>query len=70
VSLNQPVSAGGEQTSGRSVMKVPAFHSKLPGTSKHHDESTCTEGDNIESYNRASGTGGLPKCDHCKRISG
>lgn len=52
-------------------MKVPAFHSKLPAHRRvYHDESTCTEGDNIESYNKVPGTDGRPKCDHCSRISG
>jgi hypothetical protein len=50
------------------VAKVPAFHSKVPGTAKHHNNDACTEGDNIESYNRVSGTGGLPLCDHCSRL--
>jgi hypothetical protein len=49
-------------------MKVQPFHSKLPGTSKHHDNNTCTEGNNIESFNRAGGTGGLPRCSHCARL--
>ena len=34
------------------------FHSKLPGTKVHHNNSKCTEGNNIETYNRKSGTGG------------
>lgn len=51
------------------MAKVSPFHSKLPGTSKYHDNSSCTEGNNIEPRNRVSGTGGLPKCDHCKRLS-
>jgi hypothetical protein len=52
-------------------VKVPAFHSKLTAHRVvYHDESACTEGDNIEPYNRVSGTGGRPKCDHCRRISG
>jgi hypothetical protein len=51
-------------------VKVSPFHSRLPGTNRYHDESRCTEGDNIEPYNKAAGTGGHPKCDHCKRISG
>lgn len=51
------------------MSKVPAFHSKLSGTSVHHDNNQCTEGNNIETKNRVSGTGGLPKCDHCKRLS-
>lgn len=51
------------------MSKVLAFHSKLLGTSVHHDNNQCTEGNNIETKNRVSGTGGLPKCDHCKRLS-
>jgi hypothetical protein len=50
------------------MTKVAPFHSKLPGTTKYHDNSSCTEGDNIESYNRVNGTGGLKKCDHCARL--
>lgn len=50
------------------MAKVSPFHSKLPGTKVHHDNSSCTEGNNIEKENRKSGTGGLPKCDHCKRL--
>jgi hypothetical protein len=41
--------------------KVSPFHSKEP-TSVHHNNSVCTEGDNIESYNKVSGTGGKPLC--------
>lgn len=50
------------------MAKCAPFHSKLPGTRVYHDNTSCTEGDNIESYNRVAGTGGLPKCDHCKRL--
>ena len=50
------------------MAKVSAFHSKLPGTTVHHDNNGCTEGNNIESYNRVSGTGGLPQCSHCARL--
>ena len=46
---------------------VAAFHSEK--TAVHHDQSTCTEGNNIEAANKKSGTGGKPKCDHCKRIA-
>jgi hypothetical protein len=31
----------------------------------HHDNTLCTEGNNIESKNRAAGTGGHPLCHHC-----
>lgn len=51
-----------------SMAKVSAFHSKLPGTTKYHDNNQCTEGNNIESSNRVSGTGGFKKCDHCGRL--
>jgi hypothetical protein len=50
------------------MAKVPAFHSKLPGTTVHHNDNRCTEGNNIERHNRVSGTGGLPLCSHCKRL--
>lgn len=49
--------------------RVAPFHSKLAGTSVYHDNSKCTEGDNIESYNRESGTGGLKHCEHCARLN-
>ena len=51
------------------MAKVAAFHSTAPNDpKKYHDQSTCTEGNNIETKNRTSGTGGYPKCDHCSRI--
>jgi hypothetical protein len=48
--------------------KVAPFHSKKPGITVHHDNSACTEGDNIESYYLESGTGGKPLCAHCSRL--
>lgn len=50
------------------MAKVNPFHSKKVGTKVHHDNDKCTEGNNVETYNRVSGAGGLPKCDHCKRL--
>jgi hypothetical protein len=50
------------------MSKVPAFHSSLPGTTVYHDNDACTEGDNIETYNRVPGTGGPPLCSHCARL--
>jgi hypothetical protein len=50
------------------MSKVYPFHSKKPGTTKHHNDDKCTEGNNIESYNRVQGTGNLPLCEHCKRL--
>ncbi len=53
------------------MSKTTAWHSTRPDDKKvHHDETTCTEGNNIESRYRATGTGGYPKCARCKEISG
>lgn len=53
------------------MAKTNPWHSKAPNDRKvYHDETKCTEGNNIETYNKVAGTGGLPKCDHCRRISG
>jgi hypothetical protein len=49
--------------------KVAPFHSKRPGTNKHHNNDKCTEGNNIEKEYWASGTGGHPLCDHCDRLN-
>jgi hypothetical protein len=49
-------------------MKKYPWHSKKIGTDVHHDNDKCTEGNNIESYNKVDGTGGLPLCSHCKRL--
>jgi hypothetical protein len=31
----------------------------------YHDETRCRTGNNIESWNRVSGTGGLKRCTEC-----
>jgi hypothetical protein len=50
-------------------MKMPPFHSKLPSDRPvYHDNDRCTEGNNIETYNRLPGKGGRPLCDHCARL--
>lgn len=52
------------------MAKVKPFHSKqVWHRAVYHDNDHCTEGDNIESYNRVEGTGGRPKCEHCARLS-
>ena len=48
-------------------MRVNPFHSKLPGTEVHHNNNKCTLVNNIESYNRKTGTGGPPLCSECKK---
>lgn len=52
------------------MAKVAAFHSKKESARKvYHNNSSCTEGNNIEKENRVSGTGGRPLCNHCDRLS-
>jgi hypothetical protein len=50
------------------MAKVTAFRSKLPGTGVHHNDDKCTVGNNIESYNRVAGSGGLPLCHTCSNL--
>jgi len=55
------------------MSKKAPWHSKLDEGKpwgRHHDETECNLGNNIEKENVRSGTGGLPKCSDCKRISG
>ena len=35
----------------------------------YHNNSKCTERNNIEKENVASGTGGLPLCSRCKELN-
>jgi hypothetical protein len=44
------------------------WHSTRPGETVYHDNNACTEGNNIESYYLASGTGNRRLCDHCRRL--
>ena len=48
--------------------KVAAFHSARVGETVHHDNSACTEGNNIEKYYLRAGTGGRPLCKHCAKL--
>ncbi len=49
------------------MAKVAPFHSIKQDV--HHDNTACTEGNNIEKENRRSGTGGKPKCQHCQKLT-
>jgi hypothetical protein len=52
------------------MAKVPPFHSvKLSDRRVYHDNSSCTEGNNIERENRRNGTDGRPRCEHCSRLA-
>lgn len=49
-------------------MKTSPWHSLLV-KNVHHDNTRCTEGNNIEPRYRATGTGGLPRCRRCSELS-
>ena len=51
---------------GGNGVKVSPFHSIKQNV--HHDNNQCTEGNNIETEYRRSGTGGKPLCAHCARL--
>jgi hypothetical protein len=36
---------------------------------RHHNNTKCTEGNNIERENWRSGTGGKPLCTHCANLN-
>jgi hypothetical protein len=36
---------------------------------RHHNNTSCTEGNNIEKENRRPGTDGKPLCEHCDRLN-
>jgi hypothetical protein len=60
--------AGSLHEEGVSVMAtVPPFYSILM-KKVHHDQSLCTEGNNIEDRYKVQGTGGLPKCSRCREL--
>lgn len=48
------------------MAKTAPFHSiKQP---VRHNNTECTEGNNIERENWRAGTGGKPLCTHCQRL--
>jgi hypothetical protein len=50
-------------------MRIAPWHSSHPSHRRvYHDNTACTEGNNIETKYRVSGTGGYPRCEHCSRL--
>jgi hypothetical protein len=47
-------------------MKVAPFHSIKQHV--HHNNNSCTEGNNIERENWRAGTGGKPLCERCATL--
>ena len=50
------------------MAKKNPWHSSESGTEVYHDNTDCNTGNNIEIENIESGTGGLRKCEECKRL--
>ncbi len=48
------------------MAKTDAFHSVKQTV--YHNNTSCTEGNNIEKVNLRPGTGGKPLCSHCSRL--
>ncbi len=52
------------------MAKTAPFHSvKLNTPNVYHNNTSCTEGNNIEPQNKRAGTGNRPLCTHCQRLS-
>jgi hypothetical protein len=45
------------------------WHSTRFGETVYHNNTLCTEGDNIEPYYLAQGTGGKVLCTHCAKLN-
>jgi hypothetical protein len=51
-------------------MKTQPFHSARPGDKQvYHDNTSCTEGNNIEDRYKRQGTAGRPLCQRCASLS-
>jgi hypothetical protein len=49
--------------------KKDPWHSAKPlARNVYHDNTLCTEGNNIERHYLKAGTAGRPKCEHCLRL--
>jgi hypothetical protein len=51
------------------MSQVNPWHSVKQYTRNvYHDNTECTEGNNIEKEYWRAGTGGRPKCEHCAAL--
>ena len=50
-------------------MKVGAFHSQKRGTTRHHNNNQCPEGNKVMSTDRVRGRGGYPLCERCAQLA-
>jgi hypothetical protein len=45
------------------------WHSTRFGETVYHNNTLCTEGNNIERYYLAQGTGNKARCTHCAKLN-
>jgi hypothetical protein len=50
------------------MAKTSPWHSSKEKDGPYHNNTSCTEGNNIEKENRREGTGGKKLCTHCARL--
>jgi hypothetical protein len=52
------------------MAKVAPFHSSKQSDKKvYHNNSSCTEGNNIEKHYLKPGTDGRPLCERCAKLA-
>lgn len=51
------------------MTQVQPWHSTREGETKYHNNDKCTEGNNIETYYRAPGTGNKQLCERCAKLN-
>ena len=51
------------------MTKTSPWYSIEPGTQVYHNNTKCTEGNNIERKNIRQGTGGHRLCAKCARLN-
>jgi len=64
-----PILSNSTNTQANLSNKIISVYSKSAGTEVYHNNSQCTERNNIESENIVRGTGGLRLCSHCKALN-
>ena len=47
---------------------VNPWYSAREGTEVYHNNTICTEGNNVEAYNVREGKGNKKQCEHCVRL--
>lgn len=49
-------------------MKTNPFHSIEPSANVYHDNTSCVDGNNIETKYKRAGTANRPRCTRCSSL--